>query len=119
MSQDHWALGTKALHIQMSTHWPLYGVLHISRESLVFNVQPLTRKQILTVRLLLIVAHGHQKFEASSLATFNKKIADMKQGIPLQMEIDEIAPCQVTDITDPSLDKLEVTEDQSVIHNEE
>ncbi|KAN0128819.1 hypothetical protein V8E53_013406 [Lactarius tabidus] len=59
------------------------------------------------------------KFEASSLATFNKKIADMKQGIPLQMEIDEIAPCQVTDITDPSLDKLEVTEDQSVIHNEE
>ncbi|KAH9056477.1 hypothetical protein EDB87DRAFT_1545069, partial [Lactarius vividus] len=43
-----------------------------------------------------VITNGYKKFESSSLATFNKKIADLKNGIPLQMETDEIAPCQVT-----------------------
>lgn len=47
----------------------------------------------------------------------------MKQGIPLQVETDEITPCQVIDngnpSSDPSLDKPQVggTEDQSDLHD--
>ena len=65
-----------------------------------------------------VIASGHKKFETSSLAAFNKKIADMKRGIPLQMETDEITPCQVIDTGDPSLDEPEVTEEQSAIHED-
>lgn len=67
-----------------------------------------------------VIAFGHKKFESSSLATFNKKIADLKQGIPIQMETDEIAPCQVidavVDAVDP--DDLELTEEQSALHED-
>jgi hypothetical protein len=41
---------------------------------------------------------GRQKFESSSLATFNKKIEDLKSGSPGEREIDDISPAdfQVT-----------------------
>ncbi|KAH9010955.1 hypothetical protein EDB83DRAFT_2234175, partial [Lactarius deliciosus] len=46
-----------------------------------------------------IFTTGFKKFQTSSLATFNKKLADMRQGSPgpnhWQSEVDEIAPCQV------------------------
>jgi hypothetical protein len=56
----------------------------------------------------------------SSLTAFNKKIADMKQGIPIPMETDEIEPCQVTDTVDSDPDELELVEEQSesVLHEE-
>lgn len=46
-----------------------------------------------------ILAVGYRKFESSSLATFNRKIADLKEGISChsELESDEIAPCQVLD----------------------
>ncbi|KAH8980963.1 hypothetical protein EDB86DRAFT_2784541, partial [Lactarius hatsudake] len=53
-----------------------------------------------TVRPVVdILTAGYRKFQTSSLATFNKKVADMRQGKPLtsQSEVDEIAPCQVTE----------------------
>lgn len=65
-----------------------------------------------------VIASGHKKFEASSLATFNKKIANMKQGIPIQLETDEITPCQVIDTIDLSLDEHELTEDSSSLHED-
>ncbi|KAF8258084.1 hypothetical protein EI94DRAFT_1816167 [Lactarius quietus] len=43
---------------------------------------------------------GFRKFQLVSLATFNKKLADMRQGSPTQIEIDNIAPCQVVEGTD-------------------
>ena len=35
---------------------------------------------------------GRQKFESASLATFNKKIEDIKSGSSGEREIDDIAP---------------------------
>ena len=35
---------------------------------------------------------GRQKFESASLAQFNKKIEEMKVGIPVESEIDDIGP---------------------------
>ncbi|KAH8978067.1 hypothetical protein EDB86DRAFT_2750108, partial [Lactarius hatsudake] len=61
-----------------------------------------------TVRPVVdILTAGYRKFQTSSLATFNKKVADMRQGKPLtsQSEVDEIAPCQVTESVDA--DELE------------
>ena len=34
---------------------------------------------------------GRQKFESASLATFNKKIQDLKAGRPVEGEMDDIA----------------------------
>ncbi|KAH9012404.1 hypothetical protein EDB83DRAFT_2208743, partial [Lactarius deliciosus] len=42
-----------------------------------------------------IFTTGFRKFQTSSPATFNKKMADTRKGSPGQSEIDEIAPCQV------------------------
>jgi hypothetical protein len=104
-------------HTDVDTSALVWRIAHKSRE-LGLQCATIDREANTNCKAVTdVIAHGHQKFEASSLATFNKKIADMKQGIPLQMEIDEIAPCQVTDITDPSLDELEVTEDLSAIHD--
>lgn len=36
-------------------------------------------------------ALGRQKFKSSSLATFNKKIEEYKQGLPVSHEVDEIS----------------------------
>lgn len=36
-------------------------------------------------------ALGRQKFRSSSLATFNKKIEEYKQGLPVSHEVDEIS----------------------------
>lgn len=36
-------------------------------------------------------ALGRQKFKSSSLATFNKKIEEFKQGLPVSNEVDEIS----------------------------
>lgn len=47
-----------------------------------------------------ILTHGFRKFQSSSLATFNKKLEDMRQGDISQPEVDDIAPCQVVDDTD-------------------
>jgi hypothetical protein len=46
-----------------------------------------------------ILVTGYSKFQTSSLATFNKKIADIQQGRTRQAEpdTDEITPCQVVD----------------------
>jgi hypothetical protein len=35
---------------------------------------------------------GRQKFESASLAQFNKKIDEMKVGIPIETEVDDIGP---------------------------
>ncbi|KAH8979980.1 hypothetical protein EDB86DRAFT_2768527, partial [Lactarius hatsudake] len=61
-----------------------------------------------TVRPVVdILTARYRKFQTSSLATFNKKVANMRQGKPLtsQSEVDKIAPCQVTESVDA--DKLE------------
>jgi len=63
-----------------------------------------------------VITTGHKKFESSSLATFNKKIANLKQGIPIQMETDEITPCQVIDTM--NTDDLELSEENSALHED-
>ncbi|KAF8873927.1 hypothetical protein BD779DRAFT_1451327 [Infundibulicybe gibba] len=50
-------------------------------------------------------ALGREKFESSSLATFNKKIADLKEGRPPVMEEDEIVPVALA--VDDSSDEVE------------
>lgn len=50
------------------------------------NIKPLTN---------LVVA-GYKKFESSSLATFNKKIADSKVGVLTIQEADDIVPVTFT-----------------------
>lgn len=96
-------------------------VWRIARKSKELNLQSLIvgREANTNCKVVTdVIASGHKKFETSSLVTFNKKIADMKQGIPLHMETDEIAPCQVIDTTDPNLDEIEITEENSDIHED-
>ena len=63
---------------------------------------------------------GYRRFDASSLATFNKKIAELKQGIQteadLEIETDEIVPCQIVDNTDR--DNSELSE-QPTLHGDD
>ena len=63
-----------------------------------------------------IVTAGYRKFQASSLATFNKKIADMKKGNSSKTEVDEITPCQVVEGLDA--DESEPSEEISVLHDD-
>ncbi|KAI9436430.1 hypothetical protein H4582DRAFT_2078512 [Lactarius indigo] len=67
-----------------------------------------------------IFTAGFKKFQTSSLATFNKKLADMRQGSPSsghwQSEVDEIAPCQL--IEDEDGDELDVSGELSVLHED-
>lgn len=64
-----------------------------------------------------IYTTGFRKFQSSSLATFNKKLEDMREGSPTQPEVDEIAPCQVMERTD--IDDLESSgSEPSVLHEE-
>ncbi|KAH9021720.1 hypothetical protein EDB85DRAFT_1871750 [Lactarius pseudohatsudake] len=67
-----------------------------------------------------ILTTGYRKFQTSSLATFNKKVADMRQGKPMasQSKVDEIAPCQVTESVDA--DELEHvdSEELSELHDD-
>lgn len=64
-----------------------------------------------------ILTAGYRKFQSSSLATFNKKLADMRQGGISQPEVDDIAPCQV--VEDADADDLEAdAEELSVLHED-
>ena len=63
-----------------------------------------------------ILTVGYRKFLTSSLATFNKKLADTRRGRSCELEVDEISPCQVmeggdTDDTEPG--------EMSALHEEE
>ncbi|KAH9083604.1 hypothetical protein EDB83DRAFT_2309556 [Lactarius deliciosus] len=67
-----------------------------------------------------IFTTGFKKFQMLSLATFNKKLADMRQGSPgpnhWQSEVDEIAPCQV--IEDEGIEDSDVSGELSVLHDD-
>jgi hypothetical protein len=66
-----------------------------------------------------ILTAGNRKFQSSSLATFNKKLADMRQGKSSQLEVDEIAACQLVedDVDADDTDQLAVGE-FSVLHED-
>jgi hypothetical protein len=71
-----------------------------------------------TVRPVVdVVTAGYRKFQTSLLATFNKKVTDMRQGKSSESEVDEIAPCQVVDGVDA--DESEPTEELSEVHDDE
>ena len=65
-----------------------------------------------------IFTTGYKKFQTSSLATFNKKLADTRQGRARELEhdTDEIAPCQV--VEGPDADDLEPSGELSVLHED-
>jgi hypothetical protein len=63
-----------------------------------------------------ILTACYQKFQSSSLATFNKKLADMRKGGISEPEVNDIAPCQVVEGSDT--DKLE-TGELSALHEDD
>ncbi|KAH8983562.1 hypothetical protein EDB86DRAFT_3085229 [Lactarius hatsudake] len=63
-----------------------------------------------------IFTTGFRKFQTSSLATFNKKLADTRRGSQSQSEVDEIAPCQV--VEDGDTDEPELSEEISELHED-
>jgi hypothetical protein len=64
-----------------------------------------------------IYTNGFRKFQTSSLATFNKKLNNMREGTPTQPEVDKISPCQVME--DADADDLEPPGDElSVLHED-
>ncbi|KAH9051615.1 hypothetical protein EDB83DRAFT_2226099, partial [Lactarius deliciosus] len=65
-----------------------------------------------------IFTTGFRKFQTSSLATFNKKIADRAKGSPDQPgpEADKITPCQV--VEDGDTDEPEPSEEVSELHKD-
>ncbi|KAH8990029.1 hypothetical protein EDB86DRAFT_3245022 [Lactarius hatsudake] len=63
-----------------------------------------------------IFTTGFRKFQTSSLATFNKKLTDTRQGSQSQPEVDEIAPCQV--VEDGDTDEPELSEEISELHED-
>lgn len=62
-----------------------------------------------------ILTAGNRKFQSSSLATFNIKLADMRQGKSSQPEADKITPCQV--IEDADADEAEQLGELSALHD--
>ncbi|KAN0136527.1 hypothetical protein V8E53_005574 [Lactarius tabidus] len=62
-----------------------------------------------------ILTAGNRKFQSSSLATFNKKLADMRQGKSSQPKADKITPCQV--IEDADADEAEQLGELSALHD--
>lgn len=62
---------------------------------------------------------GYKKFQTSSLATFNKKIANLQQNRARQLntEIDKITPCQVL-ADGPEIDDSEPSDDLSALHKD-
>ena len=59
---------------------------------------------------------GYNKLESSSLRTFNKKIAAMKEGYATNMEIDELPSCGlVVGKVDDEAGESEI----SVLHDDE
>ncbi|KAF8257379.1 hypothetical protein EI94DRAFT_1818072 [Lactarius quietus] len=65
-----------------------------------------------------IFTAGYKKFQTSSLATFNKKIADIRQGRARQLEpeADEITPCQV--VEGPEADNSDPMGELSTLHKD-
>lgn len=65
-----------------------------------------------------IFTTGYKKFQTSSLAAFNKKLADLWQGRAreLKPEVDEITPCQVVEGLDA--DDVEPLREQSALHED-
>ena len=65
-----------------------------------------------------IFTTGYKKFQTSSLVTFNKKLADLRQGRAreLKPEVDEITPCQV--VEDLDADNVEPLGEQSALHED-
>ncbi|KAH8982330.1 hypothetical protein EDB92DRAFT_1804670, partial [Lactarius akahatsu] len=59
---------------------------------------------------------GYRNFQTLSLATFNKKIADMRQGKPSQPEVNEITMCQITE--EGVEDKSDPQEELSALHKD-
>jgi hypothetical protein len=68
-----------------------------------------------------LVVTGYKKFESSSLATFNKKIADSKVGILTIQEADDIVPATFTLISNENSFGEEDNRDDSdsILHDSE
>jgi hypothetical protein len=68
-----------------------------------------------------LVVAGYKKFESSSLATFNKKIADSKVGVLTIQEADNIIPVAFTlnSNDDGYYEELEDDREHSVLHDGE
>jgi hypothetical protein len=78
------------------------------------NIKPLTN----------LVEVGYKKFESSSLAAFNKKIADSKVGVLTIQEADDIVPMVFTlnsndDSYDGDNDREDLDSTDSVLHDSE
>lgn len=63
-----------------------------------------------------LIGGGYKKYESASLASFNKKIDNLKDGIPSNNEVDEIAPlginvCSPDDDDDSHIDRDSVLHD--------
>ena len=67
--------------------------------------------------LIDLVASGYKKFESSSLATFNKKIADSKIGVLTIQEVDEIAPVAFSLTSNDGEDDHEHDAEESILHD--
>ena len=68
--------------------------------------------------LIDLVASGYMKFESSSLATFNKKIADSKIGVLTIQEVDDIAPVAFSlTSNDDGEDDHEHDTEESILHD--
>ncbi|KAF8906798.1 hypothetical protein CPB84DRAFT_1744923 [Gymnopilus junonius] len=60
---------------------------------------------------------GYKKFESSTLAAFNKKIQESKDGIPPDYEVDDIAPIRLTTNFADGEDEFEAGE-ESALHED-
>ena len=64
-----------------------------------------------------VQALGYQKLGSSSLGTFNKKIAAMKEGRPTNIEIDELPSCRLLVVAGEADDETGENE-TSVLHDD-
>jgi hypothetical protein len=65
-----------------------------------------------------VQALGYKKLQSSSLGTFNKKIAAMKEGHPTNMEIDELPSCELV-VAAGEVDDETGENEISVLHDDE
>jgi len=104
-------------HTNVDTSALVWRIASKARELQLQRVVPRREGNLQVKPVPDLHAVGLRKFETSSLATFNKKIIDMKQGITYQLEEDEIAPCRMG--VDTDVDQEEPSEDTSVLHDDD
>ncbi|KAF8264454.1 hypothetical protein EI94DRAFT_1805827 [Lactarius quietus] len=103
-------------HTDVDTSGLIWRIANKARELELHSVIPDRNSKTTAWPVTDIYTAGFRKFHTSSLANFNKKLADTRKGTSTQPELDEIAPCQLAE--DLDADNAEPQGEISALHED-